>query len=112
MVAEGLVELGMTPMAAIQSDTLSLPARATIPLLLLLEAHTDEEHAAIELLRAWDGDMAPDSAAAAVFNVWSRHISRRVLQTRLGDDLFRRYHTWREVFQCEVLPAMLRDPDG
>ena len=33
-------------------------------------------------------------------------------EPRLGDELFRRYHAWREVFQCEVLPALLRDPRG
>ena len=47
-----------------------------------------------------------------MFNVWSQHIARRVLHERLGDDLFRRYHAWREVYQCEVLSAMLRDPGG
>jgi penicillin amidase len=109
---EGVPSHDVASMAAIQSDTVSISARATIPLLLRLEGHTDEERAAIELLRAWDGDMRAGSGAAAVFNVWSRHIARRVLHERLGDDLFRRYHTWREVFQCEVLPAMLRDPEG
>ena len=29
---------------------------------------------------------------------------------RLGEDLFRHYHAWREAFQCEVLPALLADP--
>jgi penicillin G amidase len=109
---EGVDAHDIASMAAIQSDTVSLPARATVPLLLVLEPHTDEERTAIDLLGTWDGDMAADSGAAAVFNVWSRHIARRVLHERLGDDLFRRYHTWREVFQCEVLPVMLRDPDG
>ena len=47
-----------------------------------------------------------------MFNVWSRHIARRALDPRLGDELFRRYHTDRETFQCEVLPAWLRDPSG
>ena len=114
-VVERLEAVGphdVASIAAIQSDTVSLPARATIPLLLRLEPHTDEEHAAIALLGAWDGDMAAGSGAAALFNVWSRHIARRVLRARLGDGLFRRYHTWREVFQCEVLPALLQDPNG
>jgi penicillin amidase len=34
------------------------------------------------------------------------------LVPRLGEELFRRYHVDREVFQCEVLPALLRDPAG
>ncbi len=99
-------------LAAIQSDTVSLPAREALPSLLAVEPHTDGERAAIDMLRDWDGDMAAGSAGAAVFNAWSRHIARRVLEPRLGDELFRLYHTWREVFQCEVLPALLREPNG
>jgi penicillin G amidase len=99
-------------MAAIQLDTVSLPARAALPLLIALEPRSDEERDAIGLLDGWDGDMSAGSVPAGVFNVWSRHIARRALQPRLGDELFRRYHTDREVFQCEVLPAWLRDPAG
>ena len=61
---------------------------------------------------AWDGDMAAGSAAAAVFNVWSRHIARRALEPRLGEELFRHYHAWREPFQCQALLALLRTPGG
>jgi penicillin amidase len=99
--------------ARIQTDTVSLPARATLPILLELEPADAEEHAALEVLGTWDGDMAAGSAGAAVFNVWCRHIARRVLIPRLGEDLFRAYHAWREVFQCEVLPELLRGkPSG
>ncbi len=114
-IAERLDEIAthdVDSLAAIQMDTVSLPARATVPLLLEVEPHTDDERVAIELLRAWDGDMAADSAGAAVFNAWSQHIARDVLEPRLGDELFRRYHAWRERFQCEVLPALLREPKG
>ena len=96
-------------MSVIQNDTISLPARATLPLLLTLTPDTPETSAALELLRDWDADMAADSAPAAVFNVWSRHIARRILEPWLGEDLFRHYHAWREDFQCEVLPVLLRD---
>ena len=96
--------------AAIQTDTLSLPARRTLPLLLAaVEPATDGERVALDLLAGWDGDMAADSAAAAIFNAWSRHIARRALEPPLGPELFRRYHAWREPFQCEALPAMLDD---
>jgi penicillin amidase len=99
--------------ARIQADTVSLPARATVPLLMRIEATTDGQREAVALLADWDGDMAAGSAAAAVFNVWCRHLARRILEPRLGEDLFRAYHAWREVFQCEVLPALLRDaPTG
>jgi penicillin G amidase len=96
-------------MGAIQNDTVSLASRATLPLLLSVTPETEETTRALELLHGWDGDMTADSAAAAVFNVWSRHIARRILEPWLGEDVFRHYHAWREAFQCEVLPALLRD---
>jgi penicillin G amidase len=99
-------------LARIQTDTVSLPARVILPTLLDVEPATFAQREAIERLRGWDGDMAADSVAAGVFNAWSGHIARLVLEPRLGEELFRRYHTWREVFQCEVLPAILKDPDG
>jgi len=99
-------------MASIQSDTVSIPARDALPSLLALEAMTDDARAAMAVLAGWDGDMAAASAAAGLFNVWSRHIARRALEPRLGEELFRRYHVDREVFQCEVLPGWLRDPAG
>ncbi len=96
-------------MTAIQNDTVSLPSRTTLPLLLSVTTESEEARAALDLLRAWDGDMRADSAAAAVFNVWCRHIAKRILEPWIGEDLFRHYHAWRETFQCEVLPALLRD---
>lgn len=102
----------VSSMAAIQLDTVSVPARVTLRSLLGVEPHTDGERSALALLESWDGDMAAESAGAAVFNAWSRHIARRMLEPVLGEELFRRYHAWREPFQCEVLPALLREPDG
>jgi penicillin amidase len=109
---EAVAAHDVTSMAQIQVDTVSLVARAALPMLTTVEPGNDEERDAIGLLAGWDGDMSADSVAAGVFNVWSRHIARRALQPRLGDELFQRYHTDREVFQCAVLPAWLRDPAG
>ncbi len=96
--------------ARIQADTVSLPAIATLPLLVGLDPAGDGERAALELLAGWDGDMAAGSAGAAVFNVWCQHLARRILIPVLGEDVFRAYHAWREMFQCEVLPGLLREP--
>jgi penicillin amidase len=111
-VLESLDRCSVEDMVRLQLDTVSLPARETLPLLLELGPHTEAERTALELLRGWDGDMAADSAAAAIFNVWSRQIARRLLEPRLGEDLFRHYHAWREPFQCQALPALLREPEG
>ncbi|MGZ5305717.1 MAG: penicillin acylase family protein [Actinomycetota bacterium] len=109
---EAVATHDVASMARIQLDTVSLPARDALRLLIALEPRSDEERDAIGLLAGWDGDMSADSVAAAVFNVWSRHIARRALEPGLGEELFRRYHIDREVFQCEVLPKWLRDPAG
>jgi penicillin amidase len=109
---EAIAHHDVASMARIQLDTVSLPALAAIPRLAALELRSDEERHAIGLIATWDADMSAHSPAAAVFNVWSRHIAQRTLHARLGDELFRRYHTDRETFQCEVLPAWLRDPSG
>jgi penicillin G amidase len=101
-------------MTDLQNDTVSLPTRRTLPHLVAflerIEAPSAHERTVVDLLRPWDGDMAASSAPAAVFNVWCRHIARRSLEPRLGEDLFRHYHAWREAFQCEALPTLLADP--
>lgn len=99
-------------MTTLQNDTVSLAARETLPVLLQRTAGADLDPVAWPIVASWDADMVAGSAGAAIFNVWSAHIARRTLETRLGPDLFRHYHAWRETFQCAVLPALLREPSG
>ena len=49
---------------------------------------------------------APRPAAC---QVWARTIARRVLEPRLGPELFARYYAWREAFHCGMLPSILAD---
>ncbi len=100
-------------MGALQGDTVSQASARTLPLLLEHVPTSDDpvERAALDLMRGWDGDLGADSAASAVFNVWSSRIAHHVLLPRLGEELTGRYHGWREPFQCEVLPELLREPD-
>ena len=102
-------EHDVASMMAIQLDTVSEPARACLPPLLELEPVSEDEQLALGLLADWDGDMAAGSVAAAVFNAWCARIAHAVLTPRLGEDLTRHYHAWREAFQCEVLPGLLRE---
>jgi penicillin G amidase len=113
-VLDGRDDHDVSTMAALQVDTVSLPARRTLPLLLRIEPADEDARAALDVLRTWDGDMRADSPAAAIFNVWSRHIGLRALPPRIGPDVARHYLAWRETFQCEVLPVLLaeRDHDG
>ena len=61
------------------------------------------------LLASWDGAMTADSAATAIYQTWCGHIARRWLVPRLGEEVFGRYHAWREPFQCGALAGLLRD---
>src|SRR5262249_53412025 len=58
--------------AAIQMDTVSLPARELLPLLLRTDPATERQREALALLGAWDGRLAAGDAAAAVFQVADR----------------------------------------
>jgi penicillin amidase len=59
--------LSADDMAAIQADVVSLQARQLLPYLTTLQPAGERERAAVELLKGWDGTMAGESAAAAVY---------------------------------------------
>ena len=98
--------------ARYQSDTLSLPAQLLTALLIGVEPRTARQARAIDLLRGWNGDVAADSAAAAIYEVWCAAIAREVLLPRLGEQLFDHYYAKRastNPFRTEVLPRLLAD---
>ena len=102
--------------AAIQTDTVSLPMRRLVPLLVGAMGDptdpTDEtERRALELLDGWDGDLDAGSGAAALTSAWVAHLGRRALGPWLGEDLAEAYLTWRERWVCTALPAMLEAGD-
>jgi penicillin amidase len=62
-----------------QLDTTSLPAQRLVRLLAGVTDPRPLVSRALELLRAWDGNVRADSAAAAVFEVWfATHLRRAV----------------------------------
>ncbi len=97
----------------IHMDTVSLTAREITPYLQALEPADDRQKEAIALLDGWEGDLAADSAAAALFEVWCVHIAREVLLPRLGPELFTHYYGrrhWAHTFRHQVLPGILEAP--
>lgn len=71
-------------MVALQGDYLSVPARRILTRLRELDVPGGTD--GLALLRDWDGNLAADSAAAAVFEVWYRRHLRPALLTRaLGE---------------------------
>ena len=99
--------------AAMQADTVSLPAREVLPYLVGVPAATDRQQEAVGYLTGWDCDLAAGSTAAAIFEVWLNHLARKVLLPRLGKELFVHFHgrrQWTNAFQFLALPSMLACP--
>ncbi|MGE5459630.1 MAG: penicillin acylase family protein [Solirubrobacterales bacterium] len=99
--------------AAMQADTVSIPARELAGVLASVEAADERQAAAIALLESWDGDLAADSAAACVYEAWCHHVAELVLRPALGDALFTHAYgrassigAWRAM----VLPSLLARP--
>ena len=99
-------------MAALQVDVVSLSARENVALLLERVGAGDEAAdrlGALALLASWDGAMGVDSTATAIYQTWCGHIARLWLVPLLGEEVFGRFHAWREPFQCGALAGLLRD---
>ncbi len=84
-----------------------------LPLLLEIEPADGRQKEALALLADWDADLSADSAAAAVYEVWGKHLAQEILARPLGPELFTHYYShrqWDSEFMFRVLPAMLRYP--
>ncbi|HEX7446224.1 MAG TPA: penicillin acylase family protein, partial [Pirellulales bacterium] len=77
---EAREKLTFDDLGPMQLDVLSLRAVAAVPELLKLlgEASEPRKRQAVEELRRWDCHMAPESCAAAIFDVFFAHWSRAV----------------------------------
>ncbi len=96
--------------AAIQADTVSLPARELVGYLLTIEPATERQREALTELAGWDGDLAAESAAAAVYEVWCKHVAEQVLRRALGEELFQHYYGRTQSvgsWKAQVLPNLL-----
>jgi penicillin amidase len=87
---------------AMQGDLVSLQARQLLPMLLqLVTPADDQQRRAVELLQAWDGRAAGDSAAAAIYEVWLTRLPRAIVGDELDARLINRHDdTW---FLAETL---------
>ncbi|MDX1383164.1 MAG: penicillin acylase family protein [Thermoanaerobaculia bacterium] len=75
----------------LQTDAVSLPARRAAARLSRLDGRSEEERSALALFAGWSGELATDSPAAALFEVWVRRYLPQALwgalaeRHRLGD---------------------------
>lgn len=73
---------------ALQRDYASLPARAITAALSSVTPREEIDGHALALLQGFDGTLAPDSGAAALFEVWfARHLRPAVSAALLGPDI-------------------------
>ena len=78
--------------ARIQADTLSLHAKALLPLLLShAQPDAGPQQQAVALLQKWDGASGPDSGAAAIFGAWFHYLAPVLAADDLGKPLADRY---------------------
>jgi penicillin G amidase len=99
--------------ARMHSDVVSPLALELLPFLLEVEAEDGRARRALEILAAWDGSLAADSAAAAIYQVWCMRIAEEILLPKMGRELADHYHARREstiAFQYTVLPTLLEFP--
>jgi penicillin amidase len=76
--------LSLADSVALQSDYVSIPARRIVHQLDGLNPDSPKVADALRLLRGWDGNLAADSAAAALFEVWyRRHLRPALLRKAL-----------------------------
>ena len=69
----------------LQSDFVSLPARRIVQRLARVTADDTATSDVLRLLTGWDGDLAPDSAPGALFEVWyRRHLRPALLRKALA----------------------------
>jgi len=70
-----------------QTDIVAWPAQRLLKLVAPLRSDDAATAAGLKLLQGWDGTMAPDSAAAALYEVWSSGALRNAtLKAALGDE--------------------------
>ncbi len=71
--------------ARIQADTQSRHAAALLPQLLrVARPNNDADQRALDVLKGWDFNAAPDSPAAAIFAAWFHHLGAAVAGDELG----------------------------
>jgi penicillin amidase len=77
--------------AKMQADVRSAQARVLVPWLLQAVPGDATATVAMTRVREWDGVVAADSAAAALFEEWKAAAARRLFADELGAELWQEY---------------------
>lgn len=79
---EGRKDWSVAAMMALQQDTMSKPWLELRDVILRLPEIRPGISTAMDLLRAWDGDVKPDSVAASLFECFMAAAARRVVRAK------------------------------
>jgi penicillin amidase len=83
-VLKSLSKVSIEDSMKLQNDVTSIPARRLVALLSQLSAVDPKTKLALDLLRGWDAQEHPESAQAALMEVWiARHLSRAFINAVL-----------------------------
>jgi len=97
----------------VQADTLSLHARALLPLLLEhVDGREPDARQAVDLLRAWQHDARGDSAAAAIFQAWFLELAPTIAGDELGLRISESYEGRYSYITRFVTNTLARDDRG
>ena len=81
----------LAAMRSLQTDFTSLPVARFRDAILAASPTTQAARDAQALVRAWDGTLAADSPAAAIYESWLVRMCERVFKDKLGANLYRDY---------------------
>jgi penicillin amidase len=72
-------KLGVQEMRRLQNDVISpATANGVLKRMQAVQATTETQRGALSLIRQWNGDMAADSPAAALYAAWTSHLSATI----------------------------------
>ncbi len=100
-----------TEMQKIQLDVTSLPGQATVRALNRISLTQEPAAGLLAELRAWDGELRPDSRAGAIYEAFRLALVPLVFEDRLGADLYKRYRERPNAWQL-ALQRLLSEPSS
>jgi len=107
---QGAAKLTPDDFARMQADTVSLHAKTLLPLLLAhVQPQSTPDRQAVELLRQWNADAMPGSAAEAIFEAWFFDLVPTIVGDELEPLVMNTYRS-RFSFITRFLVQTLTDP--
>jgi len=107
---QGATKLTSSDFARIQGDTVSLHAKALVPLFLAhARPHDKPQRDAVELLTGWNANASADSAGQAIFEQWFYELVPTIVGDDLGPLVTKDYRS-RFSFATRFLIRTLTDP--